>query len=427
MALFKTLISFFVLCSFAKAQESTSLYLVVYKEQDARKVHSLKGQNLNRYLREQTTANENRWLASQTLNLSRKNSLWILNATIVGLQAQQVSMLRQAPYVSDIVPLGRKFQIRPPQNLTDKRDLTREFTYGLIKIGMPEVRSRYVGLEGRGIRVGVIDTGITLNHPDFAGRIIKFRDFVSKRPLAYDDHGHGTHVAGTVAGSNTSGRLIGVAPGAELIIAKSFNSRGNTIDADLLLSMQWMADPDDNPETDDGAHIVNNSWNTEMETSDRVPESDPFCTILPRLKALNVLPVFAAGNDGPRENTVTPPAACPDSLSVGSTDQEDKISDFSSRGPVRWKNITLNKPDLSAPGKGVYSADLGSRYRTRSGTSMAAPHVAGALAVLKQARPELSVYQLEDLVKASVRDLGTPGYDYQYGHGRLDLMKGLSF
>lgn len=427
MAILKVLVSFFVLCSFAQAADSASLYLVVYKEQDAQKVRSLKGQNLNRYLRQQTKAHENFLFSRLRLNVLRKNSLWILNSTIVGLPTQQAAMLRQASNVSFVLPLGRTYQILPPQNFTSDRDLTQEFTYGLIKIGMPEVRARYVGLEGRGVRVGVIDTGITLNHPDFAGRIIQFRDFVSKRPLAYDDHGHGTHVAGTVAGSNTSGRLIGVAPGAQLIIAKSFNVRGNTIDADLLLSMQWMADPDENPETDDGAHIVNNSWNTEQKTSDRDPDSDPFCAIIPRLKALNVLPVFAAGNDGPRENTITPPAACPDSLSVGSTDQEDKVSDFSSRGPVKWKSGTVSKPDLSAPGKGVYSADLGGRYRTRSGTSMAAPHVAGALAVLKQARPELSVNQLEALVKASVRDLGTPGYDHHYGHGRLDLMKGLSF
>lgn len=411
------------LCTFAQAE---NLYLIVYKEQNLKKLQSLKGKNLNQYLRNQTRVNERQLFSNSRAQISDKKSLWILNATLIRASSSQAQTFYQFSNVAGILPMGKTIRL----SVGNFEPLAKDnslYTYGLVKIGLPQLRTQYVGLEGRGVRVGVIDTGILLRHPDFENRIIKFRDFVNSRPLAYDDHGHGTHVAGTVAGSNKSGRWIGVAPGAELIIAKSFNSRGNTVDADLLLSLQWMADPDNNPETDDGAHIVNNSWNTEEPTLKRDPALDPFCAIIPRLKALNVLPVFAAGNDGPRENTLTPPAACPDSLSVGATDQDDRIADFSSRGPVKWVNQMVNKPDLSAPGKGVNSADLGSQYRTRSGTSMASPHVAGALAIFKQLRPDLNASQLESLIKLSVQDLGPTGFDYQYGFGRLDLMKGIQF
>lgn len=416
----------FIFLIVSNQAEAQGQFLVRYKTDQPQMAEKLSAQQLRNYLRS-TTANQEALLIKK-LKLAPENvkTLWILEGSILKLSRLQVLSLKNQAQVKSVIPLGKVIRLSQSSRELDLLDDRQNFTYGLIQINLPAVQGRFWGLDGRGVRIGIIDTGISDKHPDLTNRVIRFKDFVQKRTAPYDDHGHGTHVAGTAAGKNSSGRQIGVASGAELIIAKSFNSRGNTIDADLLLSLQWMTDPDENPNTDDGAHFINNSWNTEEKTSERTPDSDPFCEIIPRLKALGSLPVFAAGNDGPRENTITPPAACPDSLSIGATDQDDRITDFSSRGPVRWKNLVLNKPELSAPGKGVLSADRDRGYRTRSGTSMAAPHVTGGLALLKQAYPDLDPYELEELIKQATFDLGNPGYDHHFGFGRLDLLKGLS-
>ena len=410
------------------AQDSASKYLVIYKEQNPSQLRSLRSQKLQRYLKQQTTQNE-RFLFSSTLSSQAarsKNSLWILNSTIVHLNEQELRAVSQSNRVRKVFKLGRRAQI--VQNQRDFEVLnTKDYTYGLIKILVPEVRTKFVGQDGRGVKVGIIDTGLSDNHPDLKNRMIAFKDFINpanKRPV--DDHGHGTHVAGTIAGGANSGRSIGVAPGVELVIAKGFNSRGNSEDAQLLLALQWMADPDGNSETKDHVDIVNNSWNAYGGLSNLTPESDPFCAVLNRLRAMDVIPVFAAGNDGPRANTIFVPGACPDSFTVGATDSRDSVARFSSRGPVKWKNQVVQKPDVSAPGAEILSADSQGGYSTKSGTSMATPHVAGALAVIMQNLNPAIRSTAETRLKKSVNDLGPSGFDYGYGLGRINLLQALT-
>ncbi len=408
------------------AESDLQKVLVVYKDNSVRGLQTLSNQNRNQLLRQVTAENEAKLFAGRFGVLNKGESLWILNSTILSVSEAESKRIGTLSFVNQVIPLGRPVQILRSVEFEASNELDL-FTYGLIKIGVPQVRAQYVGLEGRGVRVGVIDTGITQRHPDLTDRIVAFRDFINpNNKLAMDDHGHGTHVAGTIAGGSSSGRSIGVAPGADLIVAKGFNSRGNSEDSELLKALQWMVDPDDNPETDDGAHIISNSWNMGVRVGTLEPESEPFCQIIIRLKEFGVLPVFAAGNDGPRENSITPPGACPESLTVGATNSSDGMADFSSRGPVRWKNQTVEKPDVTAPGVGVYSADLGARYRTRSGTSMATPHVAGALAVMKQLYPELGPDELSDLLRESSDSFGRTGYHPGFGLGRIDLLKAVT-
>ena len=280
------------------AQDLVSKYLVIYKEQNPAQLRSLRSQKLQNYLKQQTIQNEralfNSTLSSKTAQ--SKKSLWILNSTILQLNEQELRAVSGSILVRKIMKLGRRAQIVQSQNDFSISN-TKDYTYGLIKISVPEVRTKYVGLDGRGIKVGIIDTGLDDAHPDVKGRMIAFKDFINpanKRPL--DDNGHGTHVAGTIAGGSSSGRSIGVAPGAELVIAKGFNSRGNSEDAQLLLALQWMADPDGNSNTKDHVDIINNSWNAYGGLNNLTPESDPFCAVLNRLRAMDVIPVFAAGN-----------------------------------------------------------------------------------------------------------------------------------
>jgi subtilisin family serine protease len=418
-----------VLSCLVWAQSQASQYLVVFKEVNARQLQSLTGLPLQKYLKQQTQFHLRQF--SQDLSAIRNGQqgplkpLWILGSVITDLDIDQLEDVKKLKNVRAVLPLNRVIKLIEPQNSLEPVN-TSEFTYGLIKIGIPAVRQEFSTMSGKGIRLGIIDTGINPNHPDLKGKVKAFRDFIKPQNLnPVDDHGHGTHVAGTVAGGNSSGRSVGVAPQADLVIAKVFDSAGSSDDANLLLALQWMTDPDGNSETADAVSAVNNSWGTQTNTQSLDPGQDPFCVVLSRMRAMNVLPVFSAGNSGPRPKSIGVPGACPEAFTVGSTNSRDAVSSFSSRGPVIWKTGTLMKPDISAPGEDVYSADKNGRYSTKSGTSMASPHVTGAVALLKQARPNLSAQQLQEVLMKSSQDLGLPGMDPNFGQGRMDVLQSL--
>lgn len=348
-----------------------------------------------------------------TLRASRKaTTLWLANATHIDLTREEIVRLAQSPKVLSITNAKRTAQV----NVT--------YTPGLKQSGIPQLRRSSPSLNGSGVKVGIIDTGIDPNHPDLTGKLLTFKNFISpssKTPM--DDHGHGTHVSGTVAGGEASGTAIGMAPGAKLIIAKGFSRYGGSEAKDLLAALQWVADPDGNPNTKDGADILSASWNMDDSDLNQAPENEPFCVAVQNLSNLGIVPVFSAGNDGPDAGTVKVPGACPLALTVGATDDDENIADFSSRGPVRWKTVELMKPDISAHGVEVYSAAPGGSYEHMSGTSMSTPHVAGAFAVLKQAYPSMSVQQLESRLLQSAHDLGKSGVDEESGYGRLDIFQ----
>jgi subtilisin family serine protease len=408
------------------AQAQVDQYLVVYKEQNARQLRSLQGSDLQKYLRQQTQANE-RQLMQNIRSVSRAQnriaSLWILNSTIIEADSQVASEVQTLPFVRKVMALGKRAELIIPAPSQQVAQDTNEFTYGLIKIGVPDVRNQFPQISGANIRVGILDTGIDANHPDLKGKVVMYRNFMDgggQNPM--DDHGHGTHVAGTIAGGKSSGRSIGVAPQAKLYIGRIIGRSGAATEANILLSLQWMADPDGNPETQDAVHVVSNSWGFNGRFNDRNPQDDPNCAVLNRLRAMNVLPVFAAGNEGPGANTLRVPGACPDSFTVGATDASDSIARFSSRGPAKWKTVELPKPDISAPGVNTISAKPGGGYQPMSGTSMATPHVAGVVALVKQARPQLTQAELQEVIQRTSVDRGTPGYDQVFGHGRANVL-----
>ncbi len=300
----------------------------------------------------------------------------------------------------------------------------RAYTYGLEKIGIPKIEQAVPGLTGKGILVGIIDTGIDPNHPDLSGKIYAWKDFTaSAKPFPYDDNDHGTHTAGTIAGGAASGTRIGVAPEVTLAVAKVFDTSGYSSEAIILKAMEWMTDPDGNPNTDDAPLLVSNSWGGKTGTP---AEEKPFREAVQKWVSLGIFPVFAAGNAGPNSQTVSTPGAYPQSFAIGATDESDVVASFSSRGPITIGTETYAKPDVSAPGVRVYSSISGGGYAKFSGTSMATPHAAGVVALLYQAKPELTVDEIENLLVYTATDVDVKDYDYNTGWGRINAAKAVS-
>jgi bacillopeptidase F len=304
--------------------------------------------------------------------------------------------------------------------------------WGVGKISAPEAWAK--GIDGTGVTVGIVDTGLDAEHPAIKphyrgtkadGSVVhdyNWYDPFGQRPVAFDDGDHGTHVAGTTAGG-TGDRAIGVAPGAKIIAAKAINGRGYNTTAATLKALQFMLAPTKTdgsaPDPTKGADVVNNSWGN----ADQADET--FVDTFKSLKAAGIEVVSAAGNSGPREGTVSPPGSYPGYLSVAATTNRDTVAGFSSRGPSRFATPQDMTPNVAAPGAGVTSAVPGGRYQSMSGTSMASPHVAGAVALLLQAAPQATHEQIVTALTKTAVDIDKPGPDNAAGFGRIDVVKAL--
>jgi subtilisin family serine protease len=286
------------------------------------------------------------------------------------------------------------------------------------QIGAPEAWK--AGLDGTGVTVAVVDTGIDANHPDVAGKITASENF-SDEPDVVDRHGHGTHVASTIAGTGrgSAGRYKGVAPGAALVIAKVFNGAGEADTSQVLAGIEWAARS--------GARIVNLSLGADVTDG-----SDEMSTLVDRLSAeTGALFVVAAGNNGPAGRSVTSPGAAASALTVGAVDRQNKPAPFSSTGP-RIGDAHV-KPEITAPGVGVVAAraagtsmgaPVDDHHTSASGTSMATPHVAGAAALLTQQHPGWDAQTVKNALVTSATDAGMSWYEQ--GAGRLDVARAIT-
>jgi len=271
------------------------------------------------------------------------------------------------------------------------------------------------GYTGEGVTVAILDGGYDPNHPDLAGRVKGAKDFTDTSPEALDGYGHGTHVASTVAGSGaaSNGKYKGVAPDADLLIAKVCTDDGYCTDSDILEAMQWASD--------NGADVLNMSFG-----SGPTDGTDPLSIAVDELtERTGILSVIAAGNSG-CGGCVSAPGSADSALTVGSVTKQDTLSEFSSQGPRVGDGAV--KPDISAPGSSITAARASGTgmgtpvddfYTTADGTSMASPHTAGAAALLKQAHPDWKAAQLKAALMGASK--GLDGLTvYQQGAGRLD-------
>ncbi|GAA2691258.1 MULTISPECIES: S8 family serine peptidase [Actinosynnema] len=270
------------------------------------------------------------------------------------------------------------------------------------QIGAPTAWA--AGLTGAGVRVAVLDTGVDATHPDLAGAVVESANF-SDSPDATDRMGHGTHVAATITGS---GRYQGVAPDSRLLNGKVLDDSGGGSHSAIIAGMEWAASR---------ADVIN------MSLGGLATEDDPMALALDRLTAeTGALFVVAAGNSGPSPATVLSPGSAASALTVGAVDRDDVLAPFSSRGPNVGEHVL--KPDVTAPGVGVVAARAGAPdgHVPMSGTSMAAPHVAGAAAVLAQQHPDWRAPQLKAALMGTAVD-PKGATVYEQGAGRVDLAR----
>ena len=276
------------------------------------------------------------------------------------------------------------------------------------------------GFRGEGVVVASLDTGVDATHPDLAGSwrggSNSWFDPYGQHPTTPTDlHGHGTSTMGVIVGGSAGGTAIGVAPGATWIAAKIFNDSGAATTSGIHAAFQWILDPDGNPATADAPDVVNNSWDSSSPGCDYTFQPD-----LQAIRATGILPIFAAGNGGPSAGTSFSPSNLPEAVAVGAVDDSDLVAASSSRGPASCGGSTDVFPDVVAPGVGIHTAERWGLYTDATGTSMAAPHVTGAIALLLQAFPDTSAADQQAAIEDAAVDLGALGPDDTYGNGRVD-------
>jgi subtilisin family serine protease len=242
------------------------------------------------------------------------------------------------------------------------------------------------GLTGKGVRVGIVDTGIDTDHPSLKDIKVKhWRDFVNSRSDPYDDYGHGTAMASIIAGKDP---LPGGAQGVELVVVKVVDKDGKTTDTMIANGIDYCLDPNGDGDYRDGVDIISLSLGGRVRliqeligtsTQDAVNEA----------VAHGVLVVAAAGNDGENDDgAVARPGWYRDVICVGAVDSKGLIAPFSSQG-TSFRSNPNKKPEVVAPGVDIITAFLNRDYSTGSGTSQATAFVTAALAVALSAVPEL--------------------------------------
>lgn len=363
-------------------------------------------------------------------------SYWISNAILVEDGTEELA--KQVAASGEVKQVHERFAAQPVEPVerkapTDNAPLATE--WGLDAIGAPEVWD--MGYTGDGITVANIDSGVDVEHPAL---LEHYRGYLGDEGLSNDYNwfdasgscdgapcdidAHGTHVMGTMVGDDGAGNQIGVAPDADWIAA---NGCATCSDADLLASGQWILAPTradgSDPDPAQRPHIVNNSWG---QTAPGAID-DFMSEEIAAWEAAGIFGAWAAGNAGEVGcQSTSSPGANVATYAAGAFGASGEIADFSSRGPGADGET---KPNLSAPGDEVRSSVPGGEYAEFSGTSMASPHLAGAVALLWSAAPVLvgDIETTEQLLDQTSVDVaadtcgGTPADNNVWGEGKLDV------
>lgn len=368
-------------------------------------------------------------------NVGQFRGYWIANMVIADLTPAEIYRVAER---GDVAAVYSDFMGELIKPIIDEN-----YDPGVIasvERGVKAVRADSMwahGYTGEGRLVMNIDTGVDGSHPALNhswrgnnGHPASESWLDTANPsnnFPHDEGQHGTHTMGTICGrSTTTADTVGVAIDAQWIAARAVDVTGGNIAA----AFEWGADPDGDPNTvEDVPDVISNSWGSLPAPGNECPPS--FYSLIDNCEAAGAVVVFAAGNEGPGagtlripSNRITSPYNC---FSVGAIDGNNNnfpIASFSSRGPSQCDSATI-KPEVVAPGYNVRSSVPGGRYESGwSGTSMACPHVAGAVALLRQVNPNASVDTIKWALMASARDLpfsNPNGEDNTYGWGIIDI------
>lgn len=368
------------------------------------------------------------------------NPFWISNSVALNMSKDDLAKLPQdVPLIQGIYPnrhLSLPIVVEPkrlPANIQDNKACS----WGINAIGALAAWGAY-GAQGRGVTVGLLDTGVDDTHPDLVDKVAAWAEFDAEGrqvpdSTPHDTDEHGTHCAGIIAGGNKSksGQWIGVAPRAQLAAALVIDGKRGGTDAQVLAGIQWAAEQ--------GVDVINMSLGGVW--FDPEVRDDYMNSLLSCLR-LGIPVVVAIGNSG--HQTTGTPGNDFFAFSVGATDHEDRIAGFSGGRThiIRESNIipdkslplVYSKPDVSAPGVAIKSCTPGGDWKNFNGTSMAAPHVAGAMALLLSAttiRQKVErnqrAFLLQDFMISSVEEMGESGQDHRYGFGRVDILRAIGF
>lgn len=283
---------------------------------------------------------------------------------------------------------ARKFSI-----LSEPVNLEYDYyNYKMLNTGGQSLKD---GVSGKGVKVAIIDSGVEAHRELTIAGGASFVDYTTSYN---DDQGHGTHVAGIVAAKHNSYATVGIAPDVELYAVKVMDSTGEGQLTDIIEGVEWAILND--------MDIINLSLGTDGN-------SKTFENIINIAYENGILVVAASGNDSTRmengyEAPVLYPAAYDNVIAVSAIDSNKNISNFASVGP---------EIDVTAPGVNIVSTYTGGRFAQANGTSQAAPHITGLLALLKEQYPNLTASEIRTKLERKAEDLGTSGFDNLYGHG----------
>ncbi|HEX7055574.1 MAG TPA: S8 family peptidase [Bacilli bacterium] len=284
---------------------------------------------------------------------------------------------------------------QPPRNFEPEQKIP----WGVKRIKAPLVWKRS---KGNRVKIGVVDTGVDFRHPDLRACLARGINLFNQYTLPYDDNGHGTHIAGTIAAYNPTSGMTGVAPKAIIYPVKAFDRSGSAFVSDIIMGIDWCVA--------NRMDIINMSFGMK-------PRSEALLEAVKAAYRSGVIIVSSSGNDG-LKGSVDYPARFPQTIAVGASNKQNKIASFTNRG----KEI-----DAYAPGAQIFSTWTAGKYNELSGTSMATSHVTGLIALILAYRPGLSLKKVKRVLKLSSSPVSAskknPGVGLVNAFHALDLSR----
>ncbi|GMU66379.1 MAG: hypothetical protein AMXMBFR36_26530 [Acidobacteriota bacterium] len=441
------------------ADGKVEMLVVLANQADLSAAASIRGKEAKgRYVFETLSAHAARMQADLIVELERDKvphrSFWVANFLAVEGDLALAERLALREEVARLEANPRMSLVAPVEDGVEAGDPLAPLAieWNILKVNADDVWA--LGFDGQGAVIGGQDTGYDWEHPALrdmyrgwtgssAAHDYHWHDSIhsgggvcgANSTVPCDDDSHGTHTMGTMVGDDGGVNQIGMAPGARWIGCRNMD-QGNGTPTTYSECFEWFIAPTDlagqNPNPAMAPHVINNSWS--CPPSEGCVAPDILQQVVENTRAAGIVVVVSAGNSGSSCSTVNTPAAIYDaSFSVGSTTSTDSISSFSSRGPVTVDGSNRMKPDISAPGSGVRSSIPGTGYASFSGTSMAGPHVAGLVALLISAKPELAgeVDEIEQIIRDTAFEPAFGGAcgvsagifpNNTFGAGRIDAL-----